>query len=268
MFLSIISVLLTTITLDGSGHLFRNILYVTVPLVTMATALILGLLKYNTVIMFYYLDTLLCGFIFLVGLTTSMLCMYKNLEIQITRKRIFQVFIVPSVIAVLGLNFLDGIVNKEYQMLAQGSLEQYIVRLVIYPCIVDILLAITERNIHSIPTNQNNKNNPSHIIYFYQVAYAFVGRYMTTMAGDIVGIIIMATTIMVKDIVFHRMGRIRCRIAYFVRSVLEKIVPWYTDSVDYETFEGWFYSKHFTYFKANTLNNDFVIELVGKLENI
>lgn len=264
MFLSVISVLLTTITLDGSRHLFRSILYVSVPLVTMTTALIPGLLKYNTVMMFYYTDTLLCGLIFLIGLTASMLCLYKNLEIQITRKRIFQVLILPSVIAVLGLNFLDGIVNKEYQMLRQGSIEQYIVRLVIYPTIVDILLAITERNIHSIPTNQNSKNNPSHVIYFYQVAYAFVGRYMTTMAGDIVGIVIMATTIMVKDIVFHRMGRIRCRIAYFVRSVLEKILPWYTESVDYETFEGWFYSKHFTYFKANTLNNDFVIELVGK----
>lgn len=262
--LSLVSVFITTIVLDGSRQLLRNLLYVTVPLITMATASIPALLKYHTAIEYFYVDTLLSGFIFIIGVVASVYCMYKALELQITRKRIFLVFVFPTIIAVLGVNVLDAIVNKEYQMLAQASLGQYLVRIVVYPLLVDVLLAIIETNIQKIPSNQN-VNSPNHVVYFFQVAFLFVGRYMTTMAGSVIDIFIMAATVAVRDILLHRMSRIRCRIAYFLRSVHEKIFKRCTDySVKYDAFEDWFYSKDFTYFKAKTLNNNFVIELVGK----
>ena len=81
-------------------------LYVSVPLITIATALIPGLVKYNKVILYYYVDILACGLIFLIGLFGSAICLSKNLEIQISLKKIFQIFLIPSVFAVIGINFL------------------------------------------------------------------------------------------------------------------------------------------------------------------
>eukprot|EP00111_Clytia_hemisphaerica_P007515 TCONS_00021835-protein len=259
--LSTTSVFITNIALDGSRQIFKNILYVSIPLVTIATALIPGLLKYNDVILYYYVDIFLCGLFFLVGMVASVFCLSKNLEVQITRKRIFQVLVIPSIIAVLGVNVLDAVVNKEYQIFSKGSIGQYVVRLVIYPITVDILLAITETNVQKIPSN--HINNPSHVVYFYQVAFTIIGRYMTTISGGIMDIFIMAASVAGKDFILHRMGRIRCWLAFHTRTLLVKFYPPYANTVDYETFKDWFYSKDFTYFKANTLNSDFAVELTG-----
>ena len=79
-------------------------------------------------------------------------------------------------------------------------------------------------------------------------------------------IFIMAASVAGKDFILHRMGRIRCWLAFHTRILLVKIYPPYANTVDYEAFKDWFYSKDFTYFKANTLNSDFAVELTGKIK--
>jgi len=243
----------------------KNILYVSVPLITIATATIPGLLKYNDIILYYYGDILVCGLVFLLGLIFALVSLSKNLEIQITLKRLVQVFLIPSILAVLGINLLDGLVNKEYQMFTKGSIGQYVIRILVYPVVVDLVLAIVETNAQKIPSAANRVNSPSHVVYFYQVAFSIVGRYMTTISGGIMDIFIMAASITVKDFVLHRMGRLRCWLAYHTRLILEKICSPYINTMDFESFEDWFYSKEFTYFKANAINNDFTIELAGNI---
>lgn len=264
MLLSIIPVLVASIALDGSRQILKHIVYVSVPLITISTASIPGLLKYNDVILYYYVDILACGLVFLLGLIFTVISLSKNLEIQISLKRLIQVFLIPSLLAVLGINLLDGLVNKEYQLFEKGSIGQYVIRIFVYPVVVDIILAIVETNTQKIPSAPDHMNAPSHVVYFYQVAFSIVGRYMTTISGGIMDIFIMAVSIAVKDFVLHRMGRLRCWLAYRTRSLLEKIYPSYINTTDYENFEDWFYSKEFTFFKANSINNDFTIELAGE----
>lgn len=200
--------------------------------------------------------------VFILTLSASMFLLTRCTDvINITFKQLLRYFLLPGIIATLGVGFIDAVINKKYQTMKNHSIGQYLIRIIFYPIIVDLLISFGEVNMRKVPNN--GSNHKSHVIYFYQVAFTTIGRYMTTISGCLVSIFIMTASIALRDVFFHRMSRIQCWIAFKMRSCLRKISSGFIDN-EFDKFEDWFFSKEFTSFKASILNNEFTIELIGK----
>lgn len=229
-------------------------------MVTIIAVSIPGMLHFNG-LWYYYVDIVMYAVVFLVCVSACMFVIVRK-NATTSFKKLLQHCLLPSIVATIGVGFIDAVVNKKYQSMKRDSIGQYLIRILFYPIVVDLLISFGEANIRQISTN--GANHRSHVIYFYQVAFTTIGRYMTTISGSLLSILIMAASIALKDLLFHRMSRIQCWLAFKFRALLKKVTSRVADENEFEKFEDWFFSKEFSSFKASVLNNEFTIELIGK----
>ena len=69
---------------------------------------------------------------------------------------------------------------------------------------------------------------------------------------------ITCALVMIKDIIFHRMGRIQCFLFYKTRKLFQRRG---TGSI--EEFRLWYFEERFRNFRACVLNNDLLHDFTG-----
>ena len=81
--------------------------------------------------------------------------------------------------------------------------------------------------------------------------------FMIFFSGDLTSLTITCGLVMVKDVVFHRMGRIQCWLFYKARHLLKET----KGSV--QEFREWYFEERFRNFRACVLNNDLLNDFTG-----
>lgn len=75
--------------------------------------------------------------------------------------------------------------------------------------------------------------------------------------GNMKMLTITCTLVMIKDVIFHRMGRVQCWLFYKIRKLLQR------QKGSIEEFHVWYFDERFCNFRACVLNNDLLHEFTG-----
>ena len=210
----------------------------------------------NVRLWYYYIDITIIQIIFFVTIGSSLFNLSRNNH-EIDFKTLVKRFILPILAGVISVGFIWIYLSKT--LTGASSLKKYIIRLVIYPILVDAVLAFQEFNFRQFLTKDYTVDGLAYFVYVAQVIFGFFGRYMTMTSGNLVSVTIFASVIAIKDVMFHRLSRAQCWIGFYLKKIFKL-----NDINNEGTFEDWFYEENFTKFRACVLNNDFIQELTGK----
>ncbi|XP_057314030.1 uncharacterized protein LOC130655309 isoform X2 [Hydractinia symbiolongicarpus] len=233
----------------------KNMLKVMIPVFLLVLLLYSVLYYYSISIWYYYIDVGITEALFFTTFTLSFYHISKYYDMSFLN--IAKRFIFPILSGVLGIGFTEIYLSKKF---AEASrYERYVIRLVIYPLLVDLILNFQEYGARQfLKTEHFTVHGLSHFVYVAQVAFGILGRYMTTTSGSLTNVAIVSGLIAVKDIIMHRACRFQCWLGYYLRRLFKlKDI-----NDDHGTFEDWFYNEDYRNFRSCILNNDFVHELI------
>ena len=243
--------------------LLKYICCLSLPAIILAIILFISIHIRLKTLWFYYIDIAVFEIVFLLVFVSLLVMIAKHGQ-HMTFKDAFCFFVLPVTIAALAIGFIGVYFSKKYELQANGSWQKYVLRLVVYPILVDGFVSFTEVNIRQLTMCEADVR--SHVIFLCQVAFGIIGRYMTTTAGSLSYIAIMSFVIAVKDIGLHRMSRIQCWIAFKLKRFFRKCIKCGNAQQSQEEFDDWFFSKDFTDFRAFVVSSEFVHEFTGQFQ--
>ena len=161
----------------------------------------------NVRLWYYYIDITIIQIIFFLTIGSSLFNLSRNHN-DIRLKTLVKRFILAILAGVTSVGFIWIYLSKIFA--GASSLKKYIIRLLIYPILVDAVLAFEEFSVRQFLTKDYTVHGLAYLVYNAQVAFGFFGRYMTTTSGNLVSVTIFASVIAIKDVLFHRLSRAQC----------------------------------------------------------
>ena len=86
--------------------------------------------------------------------------------------------------------------------------------------------------------------------------FSFIQNFF--ILGNLTMLTLTCSLVMIKDVVFHRMGRIQCWMFYKIRRFFKR------QPSSTEEFRTWYFEERFCNFRACVLNNDLLHEFTGR----
>ena len=161
----------------------------------------------NVRLWYYYIDITVIQILVFATFGSSLFNLSTNHR-DIGFKTLVKRFMLPILAGVLSIGFIWIYLSKVFA--GATSLKKYIIRLVIYPILVDAVLALQEFNFRQFLAKDYTVHGLAYFVYIAQVIFGFFGRYMTTTSGNLVSVTIFASVIAIKDVLFHRLCRAQC----------------------------------------------------------
>ena len=247
--------LILSVFITNKNLFIMNLLTITLPIVSIAIIIFVVMFVLNVKIWYYHIDVGV-GEIFAYTIIISCLANIANHVKEIRIKNIFTKLILPFTFAAAGYTFAMIYLSNKFKV--AESTEKYLIRLVYYPLIVDVSLQLSEYCFRTFDGGSSTTaHGRAHFIFFIQVAFGILGRYLTTISGSLIYVTVFSLFHFVKDILVHRLSWLQCYIAY-------KVKRFFSMKEAEEDFDQWFYSIEFQGFRTCVFNNDFVLELTGK----
>ena len=237
--------------------LWRNLFCVALPLVITVTGIFAALLyvPQQPLIWFYYLDIVLFMTVFYLVLPLAHYNISRHVE-TVSFTNSFKYYVAPMFFMALGIGFVDIYFSKTYRVEEDGTLLKYAQRLIVYPVIMDLFLSCGEFCVRRL--DNCSVHGRAHSIYLIQVRFGILGRYMTLTSGNLTSVAITSCLVALKDMVFHRMSRMQCWLAFKLR----RIFPC-CRRTDQRGFHQWYFDEEFCNFRGCVINNEFLHEFTG-----
>ena len=233
--------------------LYKNLCIITIPAILFGTVIFAVIYKLGVNIWYYKIDAAVGAIMFYFIMIT---CLLNMQTYGVRLKTVVKNLIIPIIFASALYMFAKLYLRNRYMM--ANNTEKFLIRVIYYPLIVECSLIYQEYSYRTFDDGTiSTVHGRAHFVFLSQVSFSMLGRYLTTIAGSLLEVLLFSFLIFLKDILIHRMSKLQCYLAHKVKTFLKM-----SDSE--EDFNNWFYSQSFQEFRGCVFNNDFIHEITGK----
>ena len=206
------------------------------PIVFIAITTFSILYSLNVQIWYYYIDASVAEVFFFAIMISCFVSLTKH-QPGVNMKEILIRLLIPVIVGSAGYIFTTIYLNNKYKV--ANTTNKFLIRLLYFPLILEPVLIFQEFSFRTFRLTENDEacsiHGRAHFVFLTQVSFGILGRYMTTISGNLSNVALFSAVIAIKDISLHRMSRVQCWLAFKLKKLFAL-----DDGNQFEEFEEWF----------------------------